>query len=223
MNKGIFITVEGIDGSGKSTQIEVLAEKLAERGYNVKKLKFPQYDKPSSALVKMYLDGEFGNSPDDVNSYAASAFYAVDRFSWYKKYYNSDSADMDFLLCDRYVSSNIIHQGSKFEGSRAIEYFKWLYDFEYTKLGLPKPDAVFFLDVPPFLTVGQLNKRYNGDEMKKDIHEKDEEYLLKCYNTGSLACEQGFMERIECTDNNNLKSVEDINEIILKKVLKFCE
>ena len=218
---GKLFVIEGIDGSGKSTQVNALVERLKRDGRTSMHIRFPQYDHPSSALLRMYLAGEFGSHPSDVNAFAASTFFAVDRYAAYKKDWGKDYENGATILSDRYVSSNLIHQGSKLEGEEALEFFDWLYDFEFDKLGLPRPDAVLFLDVPPSAAVKQVEKRYDGDETKKDIHEKDLSYLEKCYKTATFACDHGYMRRIECLDaDGNVKSVDEIADTIYEIVKK---
>ena len=218
---GKLFVIEGIDGSGKSTQVNALVERLNRDGRTAMHIRFPQYDQPSSALLRMYLSGEFGSHPSDVNAFAASTFFAVDRYAAYKKDWGKDYENGATILSDRYVSSNLIHQGSKLEGKEALEFFDWLYDFEFDKLGLPRPDAVLFLDVPPSAAVKQVEKRYDGDETKKDIHEKDLSYLEKCYKTATFACDHGYMRRIECLDSDgNVKSVDEIADTIYEIVKK---
>lgn len=218
---GKLFVIEGIDGSGKSTQVNALVERLKRDGRTSMHIRFPQYDQPSSALLRMYLSGEFGSHPSDVNAFAASTFFAVDRYAAYKKDWGKDYENGATILSDRYVSSNLIHQGSKLEGKEALEFFDWLYDFEFDKLGLPRPDAVLFLDVPPSAAVKQVEKRYDGDETKKDIHEKDLSYLEKCYKTAIFACDHGYMRRIECLDSDgNVKSVDEIADTIYEIVKK---
>ena len=217
MNKHIFI-IEGIDGSGKTTQVELLGKRLADTGKNVKRIKFPDYESDSSALVRMYLKGDFGTHPEDVSAYAASTFYAVDRYASYKTGGGKDYNEGTVIISDRYVSSNIIHQSSKLKKEEREDYYKWLCDLEYNKLGLPIPSAVFFLDVPPEISVKNVENRYNGDESKKDIHEKDREYLRTCYNSALEACENLGFVRIPCVKDGKMMSIEDINNAIFEKV-----
>lgn len=217
MNKHIFI-IEGIDGSGKTTQVELLGKRLADTGKNVKRIKFPDYESDSSALVRMYLKGDFGTHPEDVSAYAASTFYAVDRYASYKTGWGKDYNEGTVIISDRYVSSNIIHQSSKLKKEEREDYYKWLCDLEYNKLGLPIPSAVFFLDVPPEISVKNVENRYNGDESKKDIHEKDREYLRTCYNSALEACENLGFVRIPCVKDGKMMSIEDINNAIFEKV-----
>ena len=177
---GKLIVIEGLDGCGKSTQLELLPQNLLKNGIESKSVSFPDYDSNSSALVKMYLGGEFGKKPSDVNAYAASLFYAVDRFASYKTnwgdYYNQNGV----IVSGRYTTSNAVHQTSKMDESEWQGFLDWLYDLEYNKVGIPKPDKVIFLDMPIEVSQKLLSGRYNGDEGKKDIHESDTAYLDKC-------------------------------------------
>lgn len=216
---GKLFIIEGIDGSGKSTQISLLKRRLFDQGADVEQIKFPNYESDSSALVRMYLSGKFGSEPSDVNAYAASAFYAVDRYASYKSEWGAAYGSGKVIISDRYVSSNIIHQSSKFRtDGEAVEFWSWLYDFEYNKMGIPQPDGVYFLDVPPDIALRQVERRYDGDESKKDIHEKDVSYIRKCYETGLLACENGYMTRIECVRSGQLLSAEEICSSIFSMV-----
>lgn len=187
---GKIIVIEGLDGSGKATQTKLLCECLKAEGKNVKCVEFPDYDNPGSSLVKMYLGGEFGNKPQDVNAYAASAFYAVDRVASYLQFWKKDYKNGTSILCDRYVTSNIIYQMTKLPESEWENFIKWQCDFEYDKLGLPTPDKVVYLDVDPEVSQKLLFKRYNGDESKMDLHEKNFNYLLQCRKSALYAAEK---------------------------------
>ena len=217
MNKHIFI-IEGIDGSGKTTQVELLEKRLEANGKNVKRIKFPDYESDSSALVKMYLKGDFGTHPEDVSAYAASTFYAVDRYASYKTVWGKDYNEGTVIISDRYISSNIIHQSSKLKEEERKEYYNWLFDLEYNKLGLPVPTAVFFLDVPPEISIKNVEHRYKGDESKKDIHEKDRTYLQTCYNSAIKACDEVGFIKIPCVKDGKMMSIEEINNLIFEKV-----
>lgn len=216
---GKLYIIEGIDGSGKTTQAALLKKRMTDAGIQVMQIKFPMYEQPFSAPVRMYLAGEFGSQPTDVNAYAASTFYAVDRYSSYKKIWGEAYLSGTVILSDRYVTSNMIHQGSKLDAPQALTFFDWAEDFEYNKMGLPRPDGVFFLDVPPNISLHQVEHRYGGDEGKKDIHEKDCLYLKKCYDTAILACERGYMKRIECVSGGKLKDIQTINDSIYKMIV----
>lgn len=210
-----FIVIEGLDGSGKGTQSQLLYKNLLDRGYKVKKLTFPDYDSPTSSLVKMYLGGELGDSPDAVNAYAASAFYAVDRVASFIKSWKKDYEECDYLIADRYVTSNIIYQMSKVADSERDEYIQWCEDFEYNRLGVPKPDVVIYLDMPPEISQKLMSGRYNGDESKKDIHEKNMSFLLSCRKSALYALEKLSWVHLSCADGDKPKSIESITKQIL--------
>ena len=169
---GKLIVLEGTDGSGKSTQFRLLTERLAQDGRQFQKLVFPQYSEPSSALIRMYLGGEFGSKPSDVNAYAASAFYSVDRYASYKKVWGQWYEGGGLVVSDRYTTSNAVHQTSKEPPEKQGEFLKWLYDFEYSKLGLPKPDLVIYLDVPTDFTEKMMRSREAVTHTLADINEK---------------------------------------------------
>ena len=176
---GKLIIFEGLDGSGKGTQAELACQNLHSKGYDPLKISFPDYDSPSSALVKMYLSGEFGQRPDDVNAYAASTFYAVDRFASYKTRWGNVYRQNGLIISDRYTTSNAVHQCSKLPPMHWDGFLEWLFEFEYKKLGLPAPDAVVYLAVDPDVSQRLIAQRYHGDESKKDIQERDTEYLAR--------------------------------------------
>ena len=176
---GQLIIFEGLDGSGKGTQTKLTAQRLKEQGRDLRQITFPDYDSESSALVKMYLSGAFGDKPDDVNAYAASSFYAVDRFASYKTDWGEFYREGGLVLSDRYTTSNAVHQCSKLPPMHWDGFLNWLFDFEYKKFGIPAPDAVIYLAVDPEVSQRLITERYHGDESKKDIQEKDTEYLAR--------------------------------------------
>lgn len=218
---GKLIVIEGTDGSGKSTQFRLLTEKLQKEGLPFQKLVFPQYSEPSSALIRMYLGGEFGHKPTDVNAYAASAFYAVDRYASYKKVWGQWYEEGGLVLSDRYTTSNAVHQASKVEGQEQKDFLNWLYDFEYDKLGLPKPDLTIYLDVPTDFTEKMLRHREQDTNTKADIHEQDTEYLATCRRTGRAAAGFYGWTVIDCVKDGAMRSIEDIHEEICRHV-KAC-
>ena len=184
---GKLIVIDGLDGSGKSTQTDLVAKALAEQGIKVRQISFPDYKEPSSALVKMYLSGVFSENPDDVNAYAAGSFYAVDRYASYKQFWEKDYQDGALILATRYATSNAIHQMGKLPRNQWEDYLHWIEDFEYSKLGLPAPDLVIFLDMNRAVADRLLSERYAGDESKRDIHEKNMAYLQHCRETAEFA------------------------------------
>lgn len=210
--KGKLIVIEGLDGSGKSTQIEFLKNRLNSE--KIHQIKLPDYESDSSALVKMYLNGDFGKDPGDVNAYAASAFYAVDRFANYKMKWKSFYDDGDIIISDRYTTSNAYHQATKIAREDRADFFAWLEDFEYNLIGVPKPDAVIYLDMPIEISQKMMSERYHGDETKKDIHESNLAYLHKCRDAALDAAEKIGWYVIKCNDGDGPRSIEDIgNEI----------
>lgn len=210
-----FIVIDGLDGSGKATQTKLLAQRLQERGFQARTISFPDYESDSSALVKMYLGGQLGDSPDNVNAYAASSFYAVDRVASYintwKKYFD----EYDYIIADRYTTSNIIHQMAKVREEERDGFIDWLFDFEYNRLALPAPDLVIFLDVDPAISQKLIFGRYGGDESKKDIHEKDFAYLMRCRSSAMYAINRLGWVKIECTENGGMRTIEDISDSIM--------
>ena len=212
-----LIVIDGLDGSGKTTQFDIVKEKLGEK-YSVKAISFPDYDQPSSALVKMYLNGELADDASKINAYAASSFYAVDRYASYKMFWEKNYIDGDVILASRYVSSNAIHQMAKLDESEWDKYLEWLTDYEYDKLGLPRPDHVIFLDMPVEISQKLMTERYNGDESKKDIHESNIEYLKTCRKTALYAAEKCGWSIIPCSDGENPLTIEHISEEIMKLI-----
>ena len=215
---GKLIVIEGLDGSGKTTQFEMLLNRLTESRINVKGITFPDYTEPSSALVKMYLNGEFGDDADSINAFAASSFYTVDRYASYKRHWQKEYTEGATVLAARYTTSNAIYQMVKLEQSEWDNYLSWLEDFEYAKMGLPIPDAVIYLDVEPEISQTLLSKRYEGDENKKDIHEKNIEFLTRCREAALFAAQRLDWQIISCTRDGELLSLEDIHELIFKSI-----
>lgn len=217
---GILIAIEGTDSSGKQTQSELLYKALCDKGLKARLVSFPAYESDSSALVKMYLAGEFGTDPKDVNAYAASTFYAMDRFATYRKDWGKDYNDGTIIVADRYVPSNLIHQASKIECEREKDKFiKWLEDLEYVNLELPCPDATIFLDMPTETAQKLMAERANkiDNSNKKDIHERNSEYLKKSYDNAKGIAEKLSWDVISCADSDgNVRSISDISSDILK-------
>lgn len=208
---GKLIVIEGLDGSGKGTQAQILFERLEKEGRKVKKISFPVYSSDSSALVRMYLAGQFGSRPGDVNAYAASSFYAVDRFASFKADWGKEYNDDYIIIADRYTTSNGVHQCSKLPEDEWNGFMDWLYDFEYSKLGIPAPDEVIYLDMSPQVSQKLLSGRYSGDESKKDIHEKDKEYLDRSRQAARFCAEHDGWKTVKCDNGETPYSVEEIS------------
>lgn len=220
---GKLIVIEGTDGSGKSTQFKKLTARLQEEGQEFKTLVFPQYSQPSSALIRMYLGGEFGTSPSDVNAYAASAFYAVDRYASFKKDWGKWYDEGGLIVSDRYISSNAVHQTSKEAPEKREEFLRWLYEFECDKLGMPKPDLTIYLDVPTAFTEKMMRSREAATNTHADIHEQDLAYLATCREMGRMAAQFYGWKVIQCVDGENMRSIEDIHEEIYRLVKQCME
>lgn len=210
-----LIIIEGLDGSGKSTQIKLLEEYLKSNEIIYKKIKLPDYDSPSSTLVKMYLGGEFGSSADDVNAYAAGAFYAVDRYASFNLGWKKDYESGTFIIADRYATSNSIYQMEKIEESKWDEYLEWSEDFEYNKLSIPRPDCVIYLDMPVEISQRLMTSRYDGDENKKDVHEVNVDFLNKCRKSALYTAEKQGWKVIECSNGKEPYSVDGIHKKII--------
>ncbi len=210
-----LIVIEGLDGSGKATQAKRLTEALVEKGIPVREVSFPDYESDSSALVRMYLSGQFGTDPQDVNAYAASSFFAVDRFASYKKDWCRDYA-RGVVIADRYTTSNAVHQCSKLPKEQWEDFLNWLFDFEYKKLGIPAPDRVIYLNVDPAVSQALMTARYRGDENKKDIHERDIAYLRHSREAAAYCAEKLGWETVDCCRDGQMRSIEDIHKDVMK-------
>ena len=201
---GKLIVLEGLDGSGKGTQTALLAEHLKNKGKKVRVIDFPAYDSEGAALVKLYLGGKLGEDPDATNAYAASMFFAADRYVSYVTDWKKDYADPDtVVIANRYTTANAYHQLSKMEKTEWDSFLGWLWDFEFGKLGLPAPDRVILLDMPERISSGLVHKRSAATGQKLDIHEKDEEYLLRCRAAASYTAERCGWRVIRCADENS--------------------
>ena len=214
--KGTLIVLEGIDGSGKETQASLLEKKLKEKGREVMHISFPDYKSPSSALVKMYLKGDFGKNPEDVNPYAASLFYAVDRFASYRMKWKDFYQKGGIIIADRYTTSNMVHQMTKYEDKKARkDFLSWLEKTEYEELELPVPDLVILLDIPLGVSENLVKERARqGGSM--DIHEQHLDYLRKCHDAYQELVSLYGWKRIPCTEEGKLRTIEDIGEDVEK-------
>lgn len=210
MSKGTLIVIDGLDGTGKSTQLQLLSDLLTSKGIKHKTISFPDYGHQSSALIKLYLSGKLATNAEGVNAYAASSFYAVDRYASYKLFWESEYNDGGLIIAGRYVSSNAIHQMSKLPENEWDTYLKWLEEYEYDKLGLPKPDKTILLHMPIEVSQRLLEERYNGDTLSKDIHEADIKYLQSCERSASYAAKHLKWDVVECSDGTNPYPREEI-------------
>ena len=215
---GKLIVLEGLDGSGKGTQTNLLIESLKKNGKKVKKIDFPAYGTEGAALVELYLKGGLGGSPFDTNAYAASMFYAADRYVSFRREWGADYADPDtVLVANRYTTANAYHQLSKLNKEEYSAFLDWLWDFEYGKLGLPKPDLVLLLDMPASLSEKMVEKR--GAE--KDIHELDTSYLERCREAALYVAETCGWTVIPCGEEN--ADAPYPREMILSNIVKAAE
>ena len=217
---GRLIVFEGTDGSGKATQSKLLFERLQREGVDCRKLDFPRYGEKSAALVELYLGGAFGTHPSDVNAYAASSFFAVDRYASYKKDWGSFYENGGIVIADRYTTSNAVHQCSKLPPEQWESFLGWLFDFEFHLLGLPAPDEVIYLQVDPAVSQKLMTQRYHGDESRKDVHEKDTEYLARSRCAAEYCAAHLGWAVVHCTSGDNMRSIEDIQAEVQKIVLK---
>lgn len=220
MSKGKLITIEAGDGSGKATQTKALYDRLLAEGYQVLKVEYPDYQSESSALVRMYLGGEFGQQAENVSAYGASTFFAVDRYASYLLKWRQAYEAGWIILADRYTTSNMVHQAVKLKDSAEREEFlTWLWDFEFGRLQLPVPDRVIYLDMPPEISDRLINSRAAKDSSrKKDIHEKDTSYLHHCYRAYNEVAEKYGWVKISCAQQGNLRTVQDIHEDVYQAV-----
>ena len=213
-HKGRLIVLEGLDGSGKETQAGLLRASLIERGVDLRSVSFPRYDSASSALVRMYLGGQFGSKADDVNAFAASTFYAADRYASYKSDWKAFHEAGGVVLADRYTTSNAVHQCAKLPREEWDSYLDWLFDFEYNLLGIPEPDLVAYLRVDPDVS----RKLLDGRAGNGDIHEQDAEYLARCREAADHCAKRCGWTVLECSPDKTMRSIEDIHGELLELV-----
>ena len=211
---GKLIVIEGLDGSGKSTQIDQLKARLDKINCVYRQIKLPDYDDPSSTLVRMYLSGAFGKKPEDVGAYAASAFFAVDRFASFKQHWGRDYLGGKLIVADRYTTSNAYHQLEKMPKEEWDGYLSWLEDFEYGKLGIPKPDFVIYLDMPVEVSQQLMKERCLATNTIKDVHEADVAYLQRCREAAMYAAQKLGWHIIPCSKDNKPLPIETIAEQI---------
>lgn len=215
---GKLIVFEGTDGSGKATQSALLCQELEKRGIAFRKLEFPRYQEESSALIRLYLGGAFGSDPDDVNAYAASAFYSVDRYASYKQDWGGFYEAGGLLIADRYTTSNAVHQTAKLPPEQRDAFLDWLFDFEYRLLGLPAPTRVLYLDMPTEVTERMMRRRESDTHTTADIHERDADYLRHCRENAAHVVERCGWTRIDCACGGAPRTIEDIHREVMDRV-----
>lgn len=213
---GRLIVFEGIDGSGKSTQFKMLCERLSSESIDFRRVVFPRYDKPSSALVRMYLGGEFGSDPGNVNAYAASSFYAVDRFASFVQDWRDYYMRGGLVLTDRYTTSNALHQGGKLPPDERERFFNWLYEYEFGLIGLPRPDLTFYMNIDVPLAAERLAARSEIIGVRADIHEQNVRYLEQCAQAGDKAASLYGWNVVDCSRDSEPRSREDIHSEIFE-------
>jgi len=219
MVKGNLIVFEGIDGSGKSTQFNMLCERLEKEARDFRRIRFPRYDKPSSALIKMYLGGELGDNPNAINAYAASSFYAVDRYASFMQDWSEYYKRGELILTDRYTTSNAIHQGAKFSDDERGGFLEWLYNYEFDLLGLPRPDLVIYMNISADIVARRLLSRQNDTGTSRDIHEKDADYLRQCSILGKHAADFYNWHCVDCVKDGRELSVDELHDTVYDIVL----
>lgn len=223
---GKLFVIDGTDGSGKQTQFLKLKNKFDEMKIKYMTASFPNYESPSSSLVKMYLSGDFGEHPNDVSAYVASTFYAADRYATYKTKLEKHYETGGIILVDRYTTSNMIHQAGKIQDkTERKKFIQWLFDLEFNMYKIPKPDKVFFLNMPPKNSLKLIENRENkfSHTMEKDIHEKDTEYLNESYKAACELAKEYDWEEINCIKDNEIRTIDDIHEEIFNIVKKEIE
>lgn len=222
--KGKLFVIEGVDGSGKATQTDLLYQALQNEEKTVRKISFPNYDSPSSSLIKMYLNGEFGTDPQAVNAYATSVFFAVDRFASFRTDWHSFYEDGGIIIADRYVTSNLVHQAGKIENTAEKErYIQWLSHLEYDIFGLPRPDCVIFLDMPPAYSLRLRQQRNTLKQgLTHDIHEEDQAYLYQAYENATAIAQHQAWHVINCVADYEIRTIEEIHQEIMQIFSGLC-
>ena len=215
---GKLIVFEGTDGSGKATQAKLLCETLADRGMAYREIDFPRYGNPFAEPANLYLHGALGSKPGDVNAYAASVLYAVDRFASYKEDWGRFYEAGGIVVANRYTTSNAVHQASKLPEGERQAFLDWLFDLEYGRMGLPRPDLVLYLDLPTELSSRMLRHREQETSTAADIHEQDGDYLRRCRESArGIARDLGWSV-IDCAAGDTPRTVEDIRREVLRRV-----
>lgn len=221
--QGKLIVFEGTDGSGKATQARMMAERLEREGVTFQVIDFPRYGNPFAEPARLYLQGVLGDKPGDVNAYAASVLYAVDRYASYKEDWGKAYEEGKLILANRYTTSNAVHQASKLPDEERGAYLDWLFELEYGKLGLPKPDLVIYLDLPNELSERMMRQREASTGTNADIHERDDAYLRRCRENARKVVEHCNWQRIDCSRDGEIRSIEEIHEEAWQHVCRLLE
>ena len=222
---GKIFVIDGTDGSGKQTQFERLKNRLTEEGIDYRTVSFPNYDSPSSSLVKMYLSGEFGENAKDVSPYIASTFYAADRYATYTTKYKEYYENGGIILADRYTTANMVHQAGKIQDSEEREKFlNWLWNLEFELYGLPVPAEVFFLKMPPEKALELIKNRENKftHSVQKDIHERDKSHIIDSFNAACSVAQKYNWYTVECIKDGQVRTIDDIHEEIYQEIRKHA-
>ncbi len=216
---GKFIVIDGLDGSGKGTQSEILKSALEKKGYKVRLLSFPMYECESSSLVRLYLGGALGSDPSETNAYAASSFFAADRYVSYRTDWKKDINDPEtIVIANRFTTANAVHQLSKMPREEWDAFLDWLWDYEYNKLGVPSPDLVLYLEMTPEISMALVSRRSEQTGRQKDIHELDPDHLKNSYAAAIYSSEKLGWQRICCYENSEPLSIDNISKMIAEKV-----
>lgn len=221
---GKLFVIDGTDGSGKQTQLQKLKERFDNEKIDYKVVSFPNYNSPSSSLVKMYLNGDFGTDAQSISPYIASTFFAADRYATFKMQFEEYYKSGGIILADRYTTANMVHQAGKIKDEQEREKFlKWLWDFEFGLYGLPVPTEVFFLNMPfeysQKLMENRENKITHGE--KKDIHESNKQHLQDAYNEACKLVKKYNWCEIKCVEDGKIRAIDDIHEEIFGKVVEL--
>ena len=218
---GKLIVFEGTDGSGKATQTRMLCQYLDRMGKPYRKIDFPRYGQPSAAMVQEYLDGKLGRSAGDVNAYAASLFYAMDRYASFRQDWGEFYRSGGLVVADRYTTSNAVHQASKLPEEERSAFLEWLFDTEYRLLELPRPDLVIYLDMPTEITEEMMRRRRAETGGRADIHEQDDAYLRRCRSNARAVAEECGWSVIHCAADGKPRTPEEIHGLVLEAAAKL--
>ena len=219
--KGKLIVFEGTDGSGKATQAQLLGAGLKERSISFQEIDFPRYGNPFAEPARLYLDGALGENPGDVSAYAASTLYAVDRYASYKQDWGAAYEAGGLILANRYTTSNAVHQASKLPPNQRAEFLNWLFDLEYCRLGLPRPDLVLYLDLPTELSERMLRQREQKTGVRADIHEQDDAYLRGCRESARQIARDLNWTVVDCAREGRIRPAGEIHEEVWNRVAEY--